>query len=281
MKHKMQSGFTLVELAIVMTIIGLLIGGILKGQELMENARVTATIAQVKSYEAATTTFRDSYAAMPGDMVSAGNRLPCPASASTNCSMTDNAALGNGIVGSPTWGSSDAYAAAAPASFDPANGTYDAGEETVYFWIHLMLADLITGISTEAVQGAVSPSWNITHPSARLGGGFVVGFADGAELGGTPDSAPSGTVIALVGQPRSNLEPASGQGTVTPARAGQIDRKMDDGNPATGYVQASGLPADAGPPVVEGCVSGTGIGDVAYNEGERLKLCNVVFRIQG
>ncbi|TAL35563.1 MAG: prepilin-type N-terminal cleavage/methylation domain-containing protein, partial [Alphaproteobacteria bacterium] len=37
-----QKGFTLVELAIVMTIIGLLIGGILKGQELMQNARITA-----------------------------------------------------------------------------------------------------------------------------------------------------------------------------------------------------------------------------------------------
>ena len=48
-----QKGFTLVELAIVMTIIGLLIGGVLKGQELMENARVTSTVAQVKGYEGA------------------------------------------------------------------------------------------------------------------------------------------------------------------------------------------------------------------------------------
>ena len=40
-----EKAFTLVELAIVMTIIGLLIGGILKGQELLENARVTSTIA--------------------------------------------------------------------------------------------------------------------------------------------------------------------------------------------------------------------------------------------
>ena len=55
-----QSGFTLVELAIVLMIIGLLIGGILRGQELMENARVTSTIQQTKAYDGATTTFRDS-----------------------------------------------------------------------------------------------------------------------------------------------------------------------------------------------------------------------------
>ncbi|MCK5555335.1 MAG: prepilin-type N-terminal cleavage/methylation domain-containing protein, partial [Alphaproteobacteria bacterium] len=56
-----QKGFTLVELAIVLTIIGLLIGGILKGQQLMQNARVTATIAQIQAIESATTTFRDTY----------------------------------------------------------------------------------------------------------------------------------------------------------------------------------------------------------------------------
>ncbi len=41
-----QAGFTLVELAIVMIIIGLLIAGVLKGQALISNAKVTAQVAQ-------------------------------------------------------------------------------------------------------------------------------------------------------------------------------------------------------------------------------------------
>ena len=66
-KHmRAQAGFTLVELAIVMIIIGLLIAGVLKGQALINNARVTSTVAQTKAIEAATTTFKDTYAALAG-----------------------------------------------------------------------------------------------------------------------------------------------------------------------------------------------------------------------
>ena len=71
-----ERGFTLVELAVVMVIIGLLIGGILKGQEMIENARVNSTISQVKAVDAASSTFQDMYDALPGDMLTAANRLP-------------------------------------------------------------------------------------------------------------------------------------------------------------------------------------------------------------
>ena len=73
-----QAGFTLVELAIVMIIIGLLIAGVLKGQQLITNAQIAATVAQVKAFDAATTSFKDMYAAMPGDMSTAASlaRLP-------------------------------------------------------------------------------------------------------------------------------------------------------------------------------------------------------------
>ena len=66
LKQTSQAGFTLVELAIVMIIIGLLIAGVLKGQELIANARVTSTVAQIKAIDAATSTFKDTYQALPG-----------------------------------------------------------------------------------------------------------------------------------------------------------------------------------------------------------------------
>ena len=86
-KHmRAQAGFTLVELAIVMIIIGLLIAGVLKGQALIGNAKVTAQVAQIKSIDAATSTFKDMYAALPGDMLNATNRLPnCAAAPCTRC----------------------------------------------------------------------------------------------------------------------------------------------------------------------------------------------------
>src|SRR5450631_879960 len=71
-----QAGFTLVELAIVMIIIGLLIAGVLKGQQLIGNAKVTAQVAQIKAIDAATSTFKDMYAALPGDISNAITRLP-------------------------------------------------------------------------------------------------------------------------------------------------------------------------------------------------------------
>jgi prepilin-type N-terminal cleavage/methylation domain-containing protein len=66
-----QAGFTLVEIAIVMVIIGLLIGGVLKGQAMIENAKVKRVVKQTDEFRAAVMTFYDKYGVFPGD-----NNLP-------------------------------------------------------------------------------------------------------------------------------------------------------------------------------------------------------------
>jgi len=66
-----QSGFTLVEIAIVLVIIGLLLGGILKGQELITSARVRNMADQNSSVQAAYYGFLDRYRAIPGDLPAA------------------------------------------------------------------------------------------------------------------------------------------------------------------------------------------------------------------
>lgn len=67
MKQK-QSGFTLVEIAIVLVIVGLLLGGILKGQELINSARVRSLADKAIGAQAAYYGFLDRYRAVPGDM---------------------------------------------------------------------------------------------------------------------------------------------------------------------------------------------------------------------
>lgn len=267
-----QKGFTLVELAIVMTIIGLLIGGILKGQELMENARVTATIAQVKAYEAATTTFRDSFSALPGDMANAQQRLPnCN---NVRCNPTAGAATsGDSIVGLAAALSDAVNVSQASAG----NGGLMAAPqmETVLFWLHLLKADLISGVSDAALNAASAAAWGETHPAGKIGGGFRVANGDGTVGAGNPSvlpTGPAGLTLILAGSPTVALGTGGGVQPMIPAKAAQIDRKMDDGNSRTGFVQAYGVAAS--------CFQG-GAPAVTYNETVTNKDCGLLFRIQG
>jgi prepilin-type N-terminal cleavage/methylation domain-containing protein len=70
-----QSGFTLIEIAIVLVIIGLLLGGVLKGQELITSARVRNLISQQDGIKAAYFGFLDRYRALPGDYNQATNNI--------------------------------------------------------------------------------------------------------------------------------------------------------------------------------------------------------------
>jgi len=73
-----QHGFTLVEIAIVLVIIGLLLGGILKGQELITSARVRNIADQNSGVQAAYYGFIDRYRQVPGDWnaTNAGQAIP-------------------------------------------------------------------------------------------------------------------------------------------------------------------------------------------------------------
>lgn len=88
---KQQQGFTLVEIAIVLVIIGLLIGGLLKGQELIASAKVRNTISQMEELKTAVFAFQDRFKAMPGDMANANALV---GAAAVNCTW----ACGNGLI---------------------------------------------------------------------------------------------------------------------------------------------------------------------------------------
>jgi prepilin-type N-terminal cleavage/methylation domain-containing protein len=84
-----QQGFTLIEIAIVLVIIGLLLGGVLKGQELITGARVRNLIQQQDGVKAAYFGFLDRFRALPGDYLQATTTI-------TNIAVAPCAGIGNG-----------------------------------------------------------------------------------------------------------------------------------------------------------------------------------------
>src|SRR3979411_3181646 len=88
-KRLTESGFTLVEIAIVLVIIGLLLGGILKGQEMITQAKIKNVINDFNGITAAMNSYQDRYRAIPGDDINAAARWTIQAPANGN---------GNGII---------------------------------------------------------------------------------------------------------------------------------------------------------------------------------------
>lgn len=68
---KKQGGFTLVEIAIVLVIVGLLLAGVLKGQELIENSRIKNLAKDLDSMTAVVRSYQDRYRGLPGDDLTA------------------------------------------------------------------------------------------------------------------------------------------------------------------------------------------------------------------
>lgn len=146
-----QNGFTLIEIAIVLVIIGLLLGGVLKGQELIQSARVRNLISQQDGIKAAYFGFLDRYRALPGDYNQATTNI-------TGATVNGN---NNGQIQSTSGG-----------------GTID---EHIAVWEHLSKAGFINGSYTYAA-GAETTASAPTNPYAR----YLRLIYDNAYGSGTP-----------------------------------------------------------------------------------------------
>lgn len=211
-------GFTLIELAIVIAIIGLIIGGILTGQEMIKNAEINDMIRQIDKYQTAAQVFRDKYQAMPGDIDNATalgvNR---DASGAVNSCYT---------TGTSYDGNNDRVLD------DFAGATIQNNGELANFWFHLTNTALIdeqvatTNPNCSAVQAAGQ-----FYPEATFGEGmialshmgrfhFLLGY------GGTHTAAFSGQAEGNAAGAAPNL--------LTALEAFRLDRKMDDAVPDAG-----------------------------------------------
>lgn len=148
MKHRSlarQSGFTLVEIAIVLVIIGLLLGGVLKGQELIENSRIKSIVNDMKAIQAAYNGYIDRYKAVPGDEAAA----------------TMTARGWAGTAGSPAATAGNSILAITGAQ------TWTNGGDSPGFWRALRASGLLAG----------DPLTNTAANLPRHGGGGPLGVA--------------------------------------------------------------------------------------------------------
>jgi prepilin-type N-terminal cleavage/methylation domain-containing protein len=235
MRHCSHSGFTLIELSIVLIIIGLIVGGVLAGQDLIRAAEERATIAQIEKYNTAVNTFRGKYGYLPGDIKDpdATNFGLSPrglCSASTPCYGEGD---GNGVIEGVTGGGAGLN-----------TGLAICTGENGLFWIDLTTANglnlgLIDGSFSSAQKNAPFPGTPTSaatiltvmgqcEPAAKLGRSNYIYVYSSGGINYWGMSVPTQL---------QNWGALTANPGVTVRQAYDIDSKMDDGVPLGGNVQ--------------------------------------------
>ena len=256
--NKKSLGFSLIELSIVLVIIGLVAGGVLVGQDLINSAAIRTQISQIEKYQTAVHAFQAKYEYLPGD-------IPAPYAtyfgfnARGNCFGDVNCigeGDGNGILEDSNWNNS---------AVTQGYGAYGLAGELVLFWSDLSKAGLISeGFSlAQANRGFysnqllstlggiisenTSPSVKDLFPYAKIGYGYIVVQSGGIEYSGSWKKPSNGinyfSTFSMdywnnkyngVPNNRTNM----GGNIFTPQQAYSIDAKIDDGLPQYGNVTA-------------------------------------------
>jgi len=208
-----QRGFTLVEIAIVLMIIGLLIGGILRGQELIQSARVRNLVDQKSAVQTAYIGFLDRYRMLPGDLTAA-----------------QAAIVGNGVL-------------AAPGPTD-GDGQIAWQTDSIVFFQNLTAAGFISCGACMSVTAVVSTP-NVSNTLINVYGDYLaVGHANSDNLGNSWfDATPAPGIRRLI---------VPTGGSVPSQVLAELDRKADDGLPGGGQLRfhrmaTSGLVAVCAP----------------------------------
>lgn len=225
MRKRPSSGFTLIELAVVLVVIGLLAGAVLLGRELIVAGEISQTVSEMQKYQAATTHFADKYAALPGDLTADIAQTNGFAARGPYRGEGD----GNGVLEANTLNSSN------PPTGNL--GVTQAMGEIGLFWVDLSQAGFIDH-HFSAASATAQPASTIDGtqldtylPRAKLGrGNFFYVFSSNKVnyfgLGGVSSIANIQTIQLMTNS------------SLTTRQAYGIDRKIDDGLPLSGAVQA-------------------------------------------
>ena len=213
-----NAAFTLVELAIVLVIIGLIVGGVLAGQMLIRNAELNSVVDEKQKYEVAVNAFLLKYGALPGDITKPGNFWPDTLPGD-----------GDGYIGTmvtPVWGGAETDA-------------HGNSNEMWGFWQHLALAGFIKGQYT-GVAGTLN-GWHAVAgenvPKAKIPNGA---WCMGDPRYGWRFQRNWTNMITLARIPVADFagDWTCSSGFLLPVEALNIDKKIDDGKPGTGKVAA-------------------------------------------
>jgi prepilin-type N-terminal cleavage/methylation domain-containing protein len=222
LQKRTQRGFTLVEIAIVLLIIGLLLGGILRGQELITNAKVRTILDTKTAIRTAFYGFKERYNLTPGDMTGVqANALGVRGLASVAASQGDN------II--------------------------DYADSTAFF-NHLALKGFIDCVNCKNLNGVWTASTpNVTNSPLNPWGGvyWVATILEGAA---TANTAPMYMGAAAGGADTARNFLATGG--LFPEIAMQLDAKTDDANPAVGSFRLAVSPLYGGTATNASCLTG-------------------------
>ncbi len=260
---RQNGGFTLVEISVVVVIIGLIIGGVLVGRDLIKSSEIRAQISQFDEVMSALNAFKAKYGYLPGDMP--------PSEASQLGFFTFT-----GTYAGKTCSSGF------PKAYGNNDGRLSYYGETVPFWSHLSDANLIKGnlggtagslINSVAAACSVfvgMPNISVStyensikiFPAGRLSSVSILTVI--ANQYWWPDPEIYFSKINKINM--FFLQHYSGsQNFATPRQFYQIDSKIDDGLPATGIVRDANT-ADAGTGVPnESTCTTTGVTPIQYN----------------
>jgi prepilin-type N-terminal cleavage/methylation domain-containing protein len=214
----MQKAFSLIELVVVLVIIGLIVGGITSGQNLIRSAQLQSVITDIKKYESAVAAFQERYFQLPGDM--------------------DNATT--------FWGAAHTTAATcrttASTGTETCNGDGDGkieyvstgSNEMFRVWQHLANAGLIEG-SFSGVAGASGNADSVIGtnvPAARISSAGYSLFWRETAGDGNWYAMEGGNHLFFgsdyLGDPNSSYNVGK---ALTPEEAWNVDKKIDDGKP--------------------------------------------------
>lgn len=252
-----RSAFTILEIAVVLTAIGLIIGGILIGGSVIRNAELQSLVSDVNRFKSAAKMFRDKYKYLPGDFPNAGSLwgrdTGCTAGPPDTDATTANripkketcGGDGNGLIGGYDGTN---Y----PSASSNIVGIGGKNREAIRVWQHLVNAQLIDGIYTGAsstITAVYEPGINIPMRKLDMINGYIFFYAYAIDASTElPNNTPDDFVfpgtyghIIEYGQPSesgsaSGLAKVLDRSGITTENARSIDLKMDDGRPGTGNV---------------------------------------------